>query len=160
MAPTFRPGDIVFVSSCRFPSCTPSRGDVVIFDLHSGRQKTSYLKRIVAVEGDTIAIIDHLLVLNRMPLVDALARKVGEGRRPVREYTFQHRDHEGSSRPRRISTSVVVAVARDELFVLGDNSEASRDSRHFGSISRSSLSGVVLARVPTGRGCEAQSRTK
>ena len=63
MEPTLRLGEDFLVDPAYYHGHGPSRGDVVVYPLPSD-PKTLYLKRIVALSGDHIAIKDGIAVVN------------------------------------------------------------------------------------------------
>src|SRR3954447_676774 len=119
MAPTVHTGSHVLVWKL---SGGPQRGDVVALDVEDG---PPYVKRVVAVGGDEVAIVDGRLVVNG---------------RTVRE---PYAD------PRLIDSVYFgpVTVPRKKVFVLGDNRRRSRDSRVFGAVPVRKVEGRVVAVV-------------
>src|SRR4051812_37892456 len=77
MYPTLRTGDLVFVSkvsyNVRLPFSTyevaklrrPGRGEIVVFSLPEHGLET-YVKRVVAIEGDKVALREGKLFVNGM----------------------------------------------------------------------------------------------
>jgi signal peptidase I len=135
MEATLEPGDLVLVSKLCY---RPERGDLVAFHLP---QKPSLLlvKRVVGLPGDRVVIARGVL---RVTDVDGVERPD-----PARG---------GGSQARADQTtgSVDIVVARDALFVLGDNraAGASSDSRDWGSVASDEVVGhVVLLLHPLAR---------
>lgn len=97
------------------------KGDVVVLD----RQKDGiFIKRVVAVAGDTVNIQDGTLYVDGRECIVESA--VGETHIPDRgiEYPLQLGDK--------------------EIFVIGDNRGNSEDSRHFGAVRTEDIKGKVL----------------
>lgn len=114
MSPTLRSGSLLLASKTVGPI---SRGDVVVF-IHDGE---TLIKRVAYLEGDHIAQfkwIDEWMI----PTNDLMVAKLRQMRVPEREYV----------------------VPSEQVYVLGDNPSASRDSRVFGAIPMSSITGKVL----------------
>jgi signal peptidase I len=101
-------------------SGTPRRGDVIAFARGQGDDSTTYLKRVVALPGDTIALRDGRLAVNGAY---------------VDEPAFVLADH-SSMRKLRIPAGTI--------FVLGDNRAESDDSRLFGPVPQSAIIGKAL----------------
>jgi signal peptidase I len=92
------------------------RGDLVSFE--HPRSGMTYLKRVVAVGGDTVEIREHKLMVNGSEVTESYV---------------------SSSRLWR--TMPVRRIAPGELFVLGDNRDNSEDSRYWGTVPESAVLG-------------------
>jgi signal peptidase I len=146
MEPNLRPGDRVVVNmlayGLRVPFTDvelidrgePQRGDVVVFK--SPDDGTRLIKRVVAVGGDRVALIDGRLWIDGQPLHDANASDIEH---------FGDRDvpldlrHGGG--PDIFDTTVPQGMA----LVLGDHRGNSRDGRYFGLVPMASLYGKAVA---------------
>ena len=102
----------------------PRRGDVVVFrSLEDPRR--DFIKRLVAVGGDTIEIRDTRLWVNGQPLTDP----------PIfRQMTYYNRGTYGEA-------GKPVQVPQGYYFFLGDNSASSRDSRYWGFLPEANVIG-------------------
>lgn len=98
-------------------------GDIVL--IHMG-ENTEFVKRIAAMEGDTVDFDEETgtLLVNEVP---------------VEEPYIYSRTLPASD---RITFPLKVGVG--EVFVLGDNREVSKDSREFGCVPVSEITGRVL----------------
>lgn len=67
MAPGILPGDRIFLNKAIYKLRAPQRGDVVIFPNPDDR-RISFMKRIVALPGETIEIRDNVIHINGNPL--------------------------------------------------------------------------------------------
>jgi signal peptidase I len=152
MSPSLLSGDLVFVTKANFnirlPFSsyevvrfrTPQRGEVVAFTLpdHGGE---TYVKRVVATEGDEVSIRDGLFHLNGKPVTG-----VGE-QQSASHLKFETLDG-GSVYPivwdlAQIPNYGPVHIPKGHFFVLGDNRVQSVDSRTWGPIPYSCLKGKV-----------------
>ena len=108
MEPTLRVGEYFLADATYYRSRALSRGDVAVY-LHPKQTHLYYIKRIVAVEGDRIAIKGGRAVVNGMmveePYLDAV---LAEG---------------------RFANMPEVRVPPGHVYVLGDNRSNSVDSR-------------------------------
>jgi len=110
----------------------PEPGDIVVF-LFPGDSSTRYIKRCVAVGGDTVEIHDKELWVN--------GRRVPSP--PDAKYTDtlptgQHRVQRG-----RDEFGPLVVPA-DHFFMMGDNRDNSYDSRYWGAVPRDLIIGKAL----------------
>jgi signal peptidase I len=150
MSPTIAPGDHIFVhkaaygarlpftDSYLFELDGPARGDVVLFSDPRGG-KTPLVKRVVAFEGEEVAMRDGTLLVDGRP--QALER-LPDGNMVEHLEGVTH-----ESGPREREDFGPVVVPSDHLFVLGDNRPASLDSRFIGTIPRRLLRGRVVGIV-------------
>ena len=116
MEPTIKVGATIKVHRDHYLSHPPARGDIVMFrlpddprssDVDESRQE--YISRIIAISGDTIEISKMTVKLNEEPLQERYVQWTRGG---------------WSDFPR-------TTVRPPSVFVLGDNRDASRDSRFY-----------------------------
>lgn len=110
MEPTLDIGDRVLVNKFVYRFTTPHRGDVVVF-LAPRSQNMDYIKRVVAVAGDKVDIVNGRVVVN--------------GRVANEPYIHGKRSDIGSK-------TMPLIVPKGEVFLMGDNRTNSTDSRWFG----------------------------
>lgn len=126
MENTLLGGDKLVVSDLFY---TPDRGDIVI--LHSPKVNggVAIVKRIIAVEGDTVSIQTDGIYVNG----ERLNETDGSLGYTIDAYSY---------RPMAPQT-----VGKDKVFVLGDHRSVSLDSRAFGQVDESAVIGRVLFRI-------------
>jgi signal peptidase I len=131
----------------------PSAGDYVLFRHNDG---TLMFKRIVAVPGNMIEMIDNRLIINgkhlqyqkidtpkaielpfRTQLGSVIERETGNGDDIFISYT------QGASSS---STFAQEKLPEDMYFVLGSNRDNSTDSRHSGYVPRNKILGKVVGK--------------
>jgi signal peptidase I len=146
MEPTLMPGDRVAVNmmayGLRVPftdielidSGEPQRGDVVVFK--SPADGTRLIKRVVAVGGDTVALVDGRLWIDGKPLHDAAAADIEHF--GARDVHLNLRDGGGPD----VAVSTIPAGM---ALVLGDHRGNSADGRFFGLVPMRSLYGRASA---------------
>lgn len=123
MEPNFISGEYLLTDKISYKLITPKRGDVVVFHAPPTRRE-DYIKRIVALPGETIAIHDGKVFINNQLLPE--------------EYLPSSTDTFGGF---IFSQNINLTLGRDEYFVLGDNRNLSKDSREFGAIKKRDLVG-------------------
>ncbi len=95
-------------------------GDIVCVWVPSGQY---YVKRVVAVEGDTVDLSDGNLVINGQVYDD---------------YAY------GTTETETGGVIYPYTVSQDNYFVCGDNREVSIDSRSFGEVSDLQIKGKII----------------
>ncbi|MBD5461328.1 MAG: signal peptidase I [Lachnospiraceae bacterium] len=109
MEPSVQNGDTVYIDRFTYILGEPKQGDVIVF-LPNGNEKSHYyIKRVVAVPGDTVQIIGGRLYVNNEI-------------EPTGEIALDRMTDAG------IAENAIV-LGNDEYFVLGDNRNNSEDSR-------------------------------
>ena len=136
MRPTLVEGDRILVdkitygipipfSAARLPRVRPpQRGDIVVFRSIDDPHR-DFIKRLVAVGGDTVEIRDLKVWVNGRPLNDP----------PVfRQMAYYNRGvYAQSGQPAKVPPGY--------YFFLGDNSASSRDSRYWGFLPEAKIIG-------------------
>jgi signal peptidase I len=110
---------VPFTSINLFPWEMPQRGDVIVF-IYPLEPDKDFIKRVIAVGGDTVRIVNKKLYLNGVEVPDPHAVYRGDTTLPEE---IPKRDNFGP-----------VTVPKGTLFVLGDNRDRSLDSRFWGFV--------------------------
>ncbi|MBN2227487.1 MAG: signal peptidase I [candidate division Zixibacteria bacterium] len=118
----------------RLPAISdPKPGDVVVFT-YPGDRVTSYVKRLVAVEGQKIEIKNKILYVDGMIVPDAPEAKHTDSRvYPRGNNAMGSRDNWGP-----------YTVPKDCYFMMGDNRDLSYDSRFWGSVHKDLILGKAM----------------
>ena len=109
---------------------SPQKDQVVIIESPVENDKL-LVKRIIAIEGDTIEIRDKIIYINGNKFRPAWRVKTDDTRIFPMEFTFR-------------DNMPAVKLDRDEYFVLGDNFDYSFDSRNFGPIHGDRIIGRII----------------
>lgn len=112
------------------PVKDPEKGDIVVFKYPEDPSK-DFIKRVVAIQGDTLEIIDKKLYVNGNLIngEDYAVHKTGE----IIPGKFSPRDN-----LRKIT------IPENKLFVMGDNRDNSRDSRFWGFVDLRAVKGEAF----------------
>lgn len=153
--PTIIPNDRILVDKTAYRKTDPEIGDTVLFKPPDGNWRIHYVKRIVALAGDTVAIRNGCLCINGEELP---RREIGPGEiqfgisdgspRVVKGMIYEETNSGATYRilsaPARDGTAQnfdEITVPPYHCFVLGDNRSASLDSRHFGPLPYGAIKG-------------------
>jgi RNA polymerase sigma-70 factor (ECF subfamily) len=131
----------------------PERGDLIVFRNPTPSKATAFAKRVVAVAGDHIEIHGERLLINgkeleRYRVPDESLKHLGKQVRGRVSYEMNsgHRylvAYGDSSDEGRAQGDFEATISERHVFVLGDNRDRSKDSRHFGSIHIGDVVGYV-----------------
>lgn len=150
MAPTLDSGDRIIVN--KFSSGSASRGDLVVFNrptTDSTPSNDDLVKRVIALEGETIAFSDEGYVL----ICQATACEENEWQvllEPYLEEGLLTRVPTGNRLFDACVDQIVSSyctIAPGHVYVMGDSRDFSYDSRFFGPIPKSSIVGRAFWRV-------------
>jgi len=126
MAPGLESSQVVLIDKLSYELREPDRFDVIIYRSKTGDQKC-YVKRIIALPGETVQIIDNqIYITSREGEKYCLEDKYCQ----VEKFESGYADEP-------------VTVGSNEYFVLGDNRNLSEDSRfsYVGNIKKSDILG-------------------
>lgn len=127
MEPTLLAGDYILVD-LREGAKNPKKKDLVIFEYPKDPSK-DFVKRVVAVSGDTVEIKDKQLIVNGNIIKEEYVVYTDVTTYPTITYP---RDQFGP-----------VTVPANSYFVMGDNRDHSLDSRFFGFVSKNMIKGTL-----------------
>lgn len=129
MHPTLCPSDRLIFTKLSCIGKKAKRGDIVIFSPPKEVKEPDvlYVKRIIAIEGDTYSIDDGDLYINDIKIKESY---ICDETYLCKKYNYT----EG-------------IVPKGDAFVIGDNRNNSHDSRRFCCIQREQIKGKVLMRI-------------
>ena len=116
MEPNFHEGQRLVVNKAAYFFGEPQRGDVVIFDAPNDTNE-DFIKRIIGLPGDTVAITNRTVYVNDIPLDEPYVME-----QPA--YNMNERE-----------------IPEDMYFVLGDNRNHSNDSHNNWLVPRDNIIG-------------------
>ena len=152
MCPNILAGDRILVNKRSQHDGYPQRGDVVVFHSSPPQPPRNWVQRVIGVAGDQIVIKGHDIEVNGKKLEHERAPTETTSRQPGQvEGEVYYESHAG--RRYRVllgddpsesdSEEINITVPDHSIFVLGDNRDHSRDSRHIGSIQIDDVIGSV-----------------
>jgi signal peptidase I len=146
--PTIVPNDRFLANKLAYKHSDPKRGDLVVF-INPEDRRINYIKRVVAIAGDTVEIKDGQLYVNdeklqRQMLAQSTLNNIrikvrGE---PLEGDVFYETNGDAKYKifmaklphDKASPDFAKITVPEHHCFVLGDNRSLSHDSRHFGTI--------------------------
>jgi signal peptidase I len=123
MEPNYHDGEYLLTDKLTYRLKVPARGDVIVFKPPVS-QEEEYIKRIIALPGETISIKDGKYYID--------GKQLQENYIPSSIYTS------GKS---FLPNNMEKTVPANSYFVSGDNRESSSDSRYWGFITKESITG-------------------
>ncbi len=126
MLPTFHNGDYLIVDELTYHKEDPERGDVVVF--HYPSEKNRFLiKRIVGLPGESVNLSGDTVTITKE-----------DGEKIILDEQYTNEDY---------SSYATWDLGEDEYIVLGDNRNASSDSRSWGILTRDKIVGKTFLRL-------------
>ena len=127
MYPALHDKDNLIVDKFSYHFCDPKRYDIVVFPYHY-KDRTYYIKRVIGLPGETVQIKDGCVYIDGQRL-------------------DEHFSEEKIQNAALASEPIV--LGKDEYFVLGDNRNASEDSRFpdVGKVKRKEIIGRAWIRI-------------
>lgn len=134
MEPSFEDGDYLLVDEISYRFSQPTRGDVIIFRYPEDRSQF-FIKRIIGLPGETIEVKNNKVIIYNT--------ESSEGFLLAESYLGPNQETLGN---------MLVRLDGNEYFVLGDNRLASSDSRRWGPVDKTLITGKAFLRAwPFGR---------
>ena len=128
MKTTLNENNRIFVNKFIYRFKEPQRGDIVVFKYPEDPKK-DYIKRLIAVGGETVEIRDGDIIINGKAVEDSSIDAV-----------YYYNRGEWGQKGQQIT------VPGDSFYMLGDNSGSSRDSRYWGFVPRKYIIGKAIFR--------------
>jgi signal peptidase I len=129
MEPTFNDGNYILIDEISYRLSHPNRGDVVVFKF-PGNTTEFYIKRVIGLPGDTVEVKNNKVTIYNQEHTSGLVldeKYLGPGQITLGD--------------------LKVKLNSNQYFVLGDNRLRSSDSRSWGTVDRSLITGKVFFRA-------------
>lgn len=153
--PTIIPNDRILANKLAYKNKDPERGDLIVF-LNPEDRRQNYIKRVIAVAGDTVEMKDGQLFINDKQLqrqkvvqseLDGIRIEVGG--EPLEGDVFEETNGDarykiflaGPPHDQGAADFEKMTVPGHHCFVLGDNRNLSYDSRNFGPVPLATVKG-------------------
>ena len=130
MEPNFFDHEYLIIDEISYRFDEPDRGDIIVFRYPKNPQEY-FIKRLIGLPGEEVQIKNGGVTVFNTEFPDGVAL----------EETYLSEDEKtyGLSEQK-------VTLGDNEYYVLGDNRNSSKDSRSFGPVNRSYITGKVLLR--------------
>lgn len=129
MEPNFDNGQYLVIDEISYRFSEPARGEVVVFKFPNDTSQY-YIKRIIGLPGEKIEVKDNQIILYNQEFPQG--KVLEESSYMLKGETFG---------------DVEIDLNGGEYFVLGDNRQASFDSRQWGALSEEYIIGRVWLRA-------------
>jgi len=130
MEPNFHDHEYLIIDEISYRLKTPERGQVIVFRYPKNPQEY-FIKRVIGLPNEEVQIKDGQVIIYNDQNPD--------GKALAEDYLVQDLNTYNNSEIR-------IELNSEEYFVLGDNRSASKDSRSFGPVNKSFITGKVLFR--------------
>jgi signal peptidase I len=130
MEPNFYDKEYLIIDEITYRFNEPKRGDIIVFRYPRDPQEF-FIKRVIGLPGEEIQIKDGNIIIFNKTNPDGLALKEDYLSSGIKTYGLSDEK---------------ITLSDNEFYVLGDNRNASKDSRSFGPVNKSFITGRVLFR--------------
>ncbi|MBI4122622.1 MAG: signal peptidase I [Parcubacteria group bacterium] len=128
MEPSYFDREYLIIDEISYRFNEPSRGEVVVFK-YPGDERQFFIKRVIGLPGERVVVGSGAVTVYNESFPDGVTLE--------EPYLAQGTETAGS---------IDVTLGADEYFVLGDNRDASLDSRRFGPLPRREIVGRTWLR--------------
>jgi signal peptidase I len=124
MHPTYKNREYILTNLITLRFNAPNKGDVIVFKAPLDKSK-DFIKRVIAVEGDTVAVKEGFVYVNE--------KKIDESKYLASDV----RTYGGGF----LKENEPVTVPKGQFLVMGDNRQFSSDSREWGFLKKEDIIG-------------------
>lgn len=130
MEPSFYDHEYLIIDEISYRFNEPTRGDILVFRYPKNPQEF-FIKRLIGLPGEEVQIKDGRVYVYNTEFPEGTLLNEPYLEPDTKTYGL---------------TDEKVKLAANEFFVLGDNRSSSKDSRSFGPVNQSFITGKVLLR--------------
>jgi len=127
MVPNFHEGDYLIIDEISYRFNEPKRGEVIVFKFPLNTSQR-FVKRIIGLPGEIIEIKEGKVIIKKGDKNQILDEPY------LKDIVFNGREYE-------------FTLKENQYFVMGDNRDASYDSRYFGPLDKKFIVGRVILRL-------------
>ncbi len=130
MEPNFHDHEYLIIDEITYRFKDPQRGDIIVFRYPRNPQEY-FIKRIIALPGEKIQIKNGVVTIFNDFYSDGIELEELYLESGTKTYSLNDE---------------IISIDENEYYVLGDNRNSSKDSRSFGVVNESFVTGRVLLR--------------
>lgn len=130
MEPTFEDGNYILIDEISYRFHQPQRGDIIVFRFPQD-QSQFFIKRVIGLPGETVEVKDNKVIIYNKENPKGFVLDEDS-------YLAKYQQTTGNFR---------FIVDSNNYFVLGDNRLRSSDSRVWGEVNKSLITGKVFFRA-------------
>lgn len=130
MEPSFYDKEYLIIDEISYRLHEPARGDIVVFK-YPRNPEEYFIKRVIGLPGEKVQVKDGFVYIYNKEHPDGIKLEEKYLSAEVKTYGLNED---------------IIALSSTEYYVLGDNRNASKDSRSFGPVDQKFLTGRVLLR--------------
>lgn len=130
MEPNFYDHEYLIIDEISYRFKQPQRGDIIVFRYPKNPQEY-FIKRVIGLPGEKVQIKNGEVVIYNQANPDGYVVNENYLNPDTKTYSLNED---------------IITIGDNEYFVLGDNRNSSKDSRSFGAVNASFITGRVILR--------------
>ena len=130
MEPNFYDHEYLIIDEISYRFNDPVRGDIIVFRYPKDPQEY-FIKRLIGLPGETVQVKDGDVIIYNDQNIQGMV--LDEFYLPAELKTYSNTDDK-------------ILLGEEEYYMLGDNRNSSKDSRSFGPVNETFITGKVLLR--------------
>lgn len=146
MEPTLKFGERWFAKIAVFTTEAPSRGKIIVLR-NPRRPEQEWVRRLIGLPGDSVQLVNGILHVNEAPAERQEIERTADGRIQYQEILPDGRSHMifEYSDAKSLDSTEAFTVPDGHVFVLGDNRDRTKDSRHpeLGTVPIANIKGIA-----------------